>query len=90
MAEEQKMYVEEIRRLEITVTVLAPASEVDGLTRQIGADDGLVVLSERIDSGDLIGRVALTGNTPVPDGEVETALRAIGNDGGFYAHLRRG
>lgn len=89
MTLEQTKYVEEIRRVELTVTVLAPVSAVAGVKALARADDGLIRLSERMDSGDLIGAIAVSADVAIPAPEVERALVAVGNDGTFFSHLRK-
>lgn len=90
MTLEQTEYEEEIRRVEITVTVLAPANAVAGVIAMARTDEGLVRLSERMDTGDLVGTVTVSADVAVPAAEVRQALIAAGNDGSFFSHLRRG
>ena len=90
MTLEQTEYSEEIRRIEITVTVLAPGSAVVGIKALARADDGLVRLSERMESGDLVGTVAVSADEALAPEEVGRALLAVGNDGSFFSHLRNG
>lgn len=87
MTLEQTEYSEEIRRIEITVTVLATVHTAEGVKALALADDGLARLSERMDTGDLVGAVAVSADVAVPAAEVEQALIAVGNDGTFFARL---
>ncbi|HEU0198563.1 MAG TPA: hypothetical protein VFQ88_15295 [Nevskiaceae bacterium] len=64
----------------LQVTILHEAG--DGIDGQ-----SLANIADRMDSGDLIGAVTVTGVKPIAPERLKDALESIGNDGTFFDYL---
>jgi hypothetical protein len=88
MSKQPARYTDEFDLVTVKISMLVPRTVTRDVQQTVKADDGLAKLSQRMDTGDIIGTVMVSHVRDVPHQDVSRQLRELGNDGRFYDHLR--